>query len=232
MAKRSKLYNSRLECVDAGKEYALAEAVEVLKSMPKPKFDESVEISVRLGIDTRKSDQNVRGAVSLPNGTGKDVTVVVIAANDAAEAAREAGAEHVGFEDLIEKIKGGWVDFDVLIATPAAMAQLRTLGRVLGPRGLMPNPKTGTVTDDTAQAVKQAKGGRVEYRADKGGVTHVLAGKVSFEADKLVENVNSIISELYRAKPPASKGTFLLSCTLSSTMSPGIKLDTHQFARS
>ena len=226
MAKRSKLYRSRLELVDADKAYSLEEAVGILKSMPQAKFDESVEIAVRLGVDTRKSDQNVRGALSLPNGTGKSITVVVIASGDAADAANEAGADHVGFDDLIEKIKGGWVDFDVLIATPAAMAKLRTLGRVLGPRGLMPNPKTGTVTQDTASAVKQAKGGRVEYRADKGGVAHVMAGKVSFDANKIIENVESIITELKRAKPASSKGIYLLSCTLSSTMSPGIKLDT------
>jgi large subunit ribosomal protein L1 len=223
--KRSKLYKSRMAAYDRGLAYSLEDAVSVLKSMPKPKFDESIDVAFKLGIDTRQSDQNVRGAVTLPNGTGKDIKVVVVADGDAAEAAKNAGADEVGSSELIEKIKGGWTDFDVLIATPAAMKDVRTLGRVLGPRGLMPNPKTGTVTDDTAKAVSESKAGRVEFRADKGGATHMPLGKVSFEVSKLVENAETAISAILKARPASTKGNYVLSCTISATMSPGVKID-------
>ena len=223
--KRSKLYKSRLTSFDRAGAYSLEEAVKIIKAMPKPKFDEAIDVAFKLGIDTRQSDQNVRGAVTLPNGTGKDIKVVVVADGDAAEAAKAAGADEVGSAELIEKIKGGWTDFDVLVATPAAMKDVRTLGRVLGPRGLMPNPKTGTVTDDTAAAVKESKAGRVEYRADKGGAAHMPLGKVSFEAGALVENAEAAIGAILKARPASTKGNYLVSCTLSATMSPGIKID-------
>ena len=223
--KRSKLYKARLATYDRSGSYSLEEAVGILQSMPKPKFDETIDVAFKLGIDTRQSDQNVRGAVTLPNGTGKDIKVVVVADGEAAEAAKTAGADEVGSAELIEKIKGGWTDFDVLIATPAAMKDVRTLGRVLGPRGLMPNPKTGTVTDDTATAVNESKAGRVEFRADKGGAAHMPLGKVSFDAGKLVENAESAINAILKARPAATKGNYMLSCTLSATMSPGVRID-------
>jgi len=228
--KRSKLYNARLDKVDVEKAYSFQEAFETLKSLPPVKFDESVDIAFKLGIDTRQPEQNVRGALSLPNGTGKNITVVVIADGNSADEAKEAGADYVGFDDMIAKIKDGWLDFDVLIATPAAMTKVRTLGRVLGPRGLMPNPKTGTVTDDVAAATKASKGGRVEYRADKGGATHVLVGKLSFDADKLKENAEAIVEAILKARPSATKGTYVLSCSVSSTMSPGLKIDLKDLA--
>jgi len=223
--KRSKLYKARIAAYDKTVSYSLQDAVKVLQNMPKPKFDESLDVAFKLGIDTRQSDQNVRGAVTLPNGTGKTVKVVVVAEGEAAEAAKSAGADEVGSAELIEKIKGGWTDFDVLIATPSAMKDVRTLGRVLGPRGLMPNPKTGTVTDDTATAVRESKAGRVEFRADKGGVAHMPLGKVSFDQTKLVENAEAAINAILKARPASAKGIYMLSCTLSATMSPGVKVD-------
>jgi large subunit ribosomal protein L1 len=224
--KRSKLYRSRLEKVDRTKYYSLEEAVEVLKSMPSStKFDETVEVSFRLGIDPKQSDQMVRGAMVLPQGTGKEQRVVVVAEGEFALKAKEAGADEVGYEELIQRMKGGWLDFDVLIATPAAMKEVRTLGRVLGPRGLMPNPKTGTVTEDVASAVKEAKAGRVEYRCDRGGCIHVPAGKLSFSSDRILENLKAVLATILRARPAAAKGVYLKSWTLSSTMSPGIRLD-------
>ena len=224
--KRSKLYRSRLEKVDRTKFYSIEEAVEVLKSMPmSAKFDETVEVSFRLGIDPKQSDQMVRGAMVLPQGTGKTQRVVVVAEGEFALKAKEAGADEVGYEELIQRMKGGWLDFDVLIATPAAMKEVRTLGRVLGPRGLMPNPKTGTVTEDVAAAVKEAKAGRVEYRCDRGGCIHVPCGKISFSSERLLENLKAVLSTILRARPAAAKGLYLKSWTLSSTMSPGIRLD-------
>jgi large subunit ribosomal protein L1 len=199
--------------------------------MSHVKFDETVELAFKLGIDPKQSDQNVRGALPLPKGTGKKVVVAVIAAGENAEAAKSAGAEHVGFEDLIEKIKGGWTDFDTLIATPDTMPKVRPLGRVLGPRGLMPNPKTGTLTDSVAPAVQEAKAGRVEYRNDKGGCVHVPIGKVSFSEEDLKENMNAVVKALLRAKPASAKGVYIQSCTLSSTMSPGIKVDIKEFTK-
>jgi large subunit ribosomal protein L1 len=231
MSKRSKLYKERATSVQENEEKALEAAVETIKAMPQVKFNETVEVAFKLGIDPRKSDQNVRGAVALPNGTGKEVKVAVIAADDAAEAARQAGADFVGYEELLEKIKDGWAEFDSLIATPDAMKDVRPLGRVLGPRGLMPNPKTGTVTNDTAAAVKEAKAGRVEYRADRGACVHVPIGKVSFEKEALIENFNAVVQAILRARPATAKGIYLQSCTICSTMSPGIKLDIRPFAR-
>jgi large subunit ribosomal protein L1 len=207
------------------------EAFEILKEMSHVKFDESVDVAFKLGIDPKKSDQNVRGAIPLPKGTGKKVTVAVVAAGDQAEDAKSAGAEIVGFDDLIEKIKGGWLDFDVLIATPEAMKQVRPLGRVLGPRGLMPNPKTGTVTDAVGDAVKEAKAGRVEFRADRGACVHVAIGKLSFAAEDLKENFDAVINALTKARPATAKGTYFVSCTVSSTMSPGIKISSKETER-
>ena len=201
--------------VEPGKSYSVAEATQLLGKFPKAKFDESVEIAFKMTIDPRKTDQMIRGTVRLPNGSGKEVKVLVFAKDgEAANAAKEAGAEFVGFEEYIEKV-----------TTPEAMTEVRKLGRVLGPRGLMPNPKTGTVTDDTAKAVKEVKAGRVEYKLDKGANIQVLAGKVSFTADQIAENANTIIDEIIKAKPSAAKGRYIENCVLSSTMSPGIPLD-------
>ena len=222
---KSKLYKKQLESIDQEKVYSLNDAFDILKKIPHVKFNESVDLAIKLGIDPRQSDQNVRTAVPLPKGTGKDVKVAVVAADASAEQAKEAGADFVGMEDLIAKLKDGWLDFDILIATPDAMQKVRPLGRVLGPRGLMPNPKTGTVTDDVAAAVLQAKAGRVEVRADKGGCVHTLIGKVSFPVEDLVENCNAVIQALIRAKPATAKGTYIHRCTISSTMGPGIKVD-------
>jgi len=229
--RRSKLYKEQSSKLERQKLYSLRDALEFLKSMPHTKFDETVELAFKLGIDPKQSDQNVRGAVTLPKGTGKTVKVVVIASAEAADAAKAAGADLVGFEDVIEKIKGGWLDFDSLISTPAAMAKVRPLGRVLGPRGLMPNPKTGTVTDNVAEAVKEAKAGRVEYRADRGACAHVPAGKLSFSAEDLEENCRVIIQTILSARPAVSKGTYLISCSLCSTMSPAIKVSTKEFTK-
>jgi large subunit ribosomal protein L1 len=222
---RSKLYRARLSSVDRQSRYALPEAVKLLKGMPTPKFDETVEIAFRLGIDPRQSDQVVRGAIVLPKGTGKRVRVAVVAEGEAAQKARDAGADVVGYEDLLERIKGGWLEFDVLIATPDAMKVVRTLGRMLGPRGLMPNPKTGTVTDDTGAAVQDSKGGRVEYRCDRAGCVHMPIGKLSFASEDLVLNAEAAIQAVLRARPATAKGTYVLSGTICATMSPGIRLD-------
>lgn len=232
MAKRSKLYRSQLKTVDRSVLYSIEESLQLLKNMPHVKFDQTVDLACRLGVDPRQSDQVVRGAIPLPHGTGNTVRVVVVAEGDAAEAARNAGADEVGLDDVIERIKGGWLDFDTLIATPAAMVKVRMLGRQLGPRGLMPNPKTGTVTEDTGRAVAEAKAGRVEFRADKTACCHVPVGKLSFSVEALRENIAVVMDALHRAKPAAAKGTYLVSCTVSATMSPGVKVDTRQFARS
>lgn len=231
MRKRSKIYKLREKKVDRNKKYSLEDGISVLQSMPKMKFDETINLAIKLGVDPKQSDQNVRGAVALPKGTGKKIRVAVIADSQVAEKAKQAGADFAGMEDLIGKIKEGWMDFDVLIATPAAMQQVRTLGKVLGPKGLMPNPKTGTVTDQVDIAVKEAKAGRVEYRVDKGACVHVIAGKLSFKKEDLVENCNTIIHAIIRAKPASSKGIFFQSCTLSLTMSPGVKIDVGQLAQ-
>lgn len=225
MKHRSKLYRSRCENLDRSKSYLFEEGVKLLKSMPTAKFDETVEMAFVLGIDPRQSDQIVRGAVVLPRGTGKTQKVVVVADGDAAAAAQAAGADEVGYQELLQKIKGGWLDFDILIATPAAMKEVRTLGRVLGPRGLMPNPKTGTVTDDTATAVKEAKTGRVEYRCDKAGCVMMPVGKLSFDAEALLENMDTAFRTILKARPAAVKGQYMRAATLCSTMGPGIPLD-------
>lgn len=227
MRKRSKLYRGQAEKFESTRFYGVEEALETLKSMPGPKFDQTVEVAFKLGIDPRQSDQNVRGAVPLPKGTGKKIRIAVIAAGDAAKEAEAAGAETVGMEDVIAKIKDGWLEFDVLIATPAAMSQVRPLGRFLGPRGLMPNPKTGTVTDQVGAAVAEARAGRAEFRADRGACVHVAIGKLSFAGADLAENLNAVVHALLRARPAAAKGTYIRSCTVSATMSPGVKIDTN-----
>jgi large subunit ribosomal protein L1 len=201
-----------------------AEALAFLKSAAKAKFDESVELGVRLGVDPTKSDQTVRGTVSLPHGTGKTVRVVVFATGPAADAAKQAGADVVGFEDLVEKVKGGWTDFDVAIATPDAMKEVRKLGKVLGPRGLMPNPKTGTVAADTAAAVKESKAGRVEFRMDRHGNVNVAFGKVSFSVEALAANMEAVLAAIRAERPPAAKGEFVRGCTVSTTMGVGVKV--------
>lgn len=225
MSKRNKMYREQLAIIDRQSRYTLDDALQKLKGMPDRNFDETVELALKLGIDPRQSDQVVRGAVALPQGTGKTIRVAVVASGDAAQAAQEAGADEVGFEELIDKIKGGWMEFDSLIATPAAMQNLRPLGRILGPRGLMPNPKTGTLTEDTAEAVKAAKAGRVEYRADRGGCIHTPVGKKSFEAAALRENIMTVIQAVQSAKPDGLKGSYFLSATVSLTMSPGVRVD-------
>jgi large subunit ribosomal protein L1 len=231
MAKKpSKRYTKALEQVDAGKLYPLKAAVETLGKFPKAKFTESVDLAFKLGVDPKQSDQMVRGTVPLPHGSGKVVRVLVFARpGSAADAARAAGAEYVGFDDLIKKCNEGWTDFDVAIATPDAMSEVRKLGKALGPRGLMPNPKTGTVTDDTAKAVKEVKAGRVEFKVDKGGNIHVPVGKINFAAAQIEENARAVIEAVSKSKPASAKGTFILSCTLSATMSPPVRVDVREF---
>lgn len=207
-----------------------SEAIDLVRGLAPAKFDETVEVSVRLGVDPRKADQIVRGTVALPSGTGKDVRVAVFAAGEQAAEAREAGANHVGADDLVAEVEGGMLDFDVAIATPDLMPQVGKLGRVLGPRGLMPNPKTGTVTTDVGRAVGEFKGGRVEYRTDRYGNVHVPVGKVSFDREKLSANVVAVVDELKRAKPASAKGRYLRRITLSSTMGPGVKVDPARLA--
>ena len=221
MAKHSKKYQDALKQAPQTA-VSLEEAVAFIKAHPGAKFDETVDVGFRLGADPTKSDQAVRGVVHLPHGTGKHVRVVVFAAGDMADAAKAAGADAVGLDDLIEKVKGGWVDFDVAIATTDAMKQVRTVARVLGPRGLMPNPKTGTVTDDVATAVKAAQAGKVDFRMDRTGNVCVPAGKLSFEADKLVDNIRAIIDAVEHERPAAAKGIFIRSCTISPTMGVGV----------
>lgn len=223
--KRSKRYETALKAVDRTKDYLFADAVALLKTLPAPKFDQTVTLSIRLGVDPKQSDQMVRGTCPLPHGSGKHVRVLVFATGQAATAAREAGAEHVGFEDMIKKCNEGFQDFDVAVATPAAMAEVRKLGKVLGPRGLMPNPKTGTVTDDTAKAVKEVKAGRVEFKLDKNGNIAVPVGKFSFDASAIQENGATVIEAVSKARPPGAKGRFLRSITLSATMLPGVPVD-------
>ena len=230
-SKRSKRYRAAAEKVDAKKAYSLSEAVQLLKGLPAPKFDQTVTLSFRLGVDPKQSDQMVRGTTPLPHGSGKSVRVLVFAEGNAATAARDAGAEFVGYKDMIEKCNTGFQDFDVAIATPAAMAEVRKLGKVLGPRGLMPNPKTGTVTDDTAKAVREVKAGRVEFKLDKNGNIAVPVGKFSFAPDALVENGRTVIEAVVKARPATAKGVFVENVTLSATMSPGLKVDTSSFVK-
>jgi len=222
----SKRYKKALELIEQDRKYALKDAVEILAKFPKTKFDETVEVAFRLGVDPRQSDQMVRGTVPLPNGSGKEVKVVVFAKDGpAADAATAAGADFVGFDDMIKKCQEGWTGFDVAVATPEAMVEVRKLGRVLGPRGLMPNPKTGTVTDDTATAVKAVKAGRVEFKVDKTSNLAVVAGKRSFNAEQLEENIRTIFDAVAKAKPDSSKGAYVRSATLTASMSPAIAVD-------
>jgi len=225
-SKRVKQINS---LVDRTRAYELKTALDLVKKTATAKFDESVDVAVNLGIDSKKSDQVVRGSVVLPRGTGKTVRVAVFAQGANAEKAKNAGADIVGFDDLAEKVKGGFMDFDVVIATPDAMKVVGPLGQVLGPRGLMPNPKVGTVTFDLAAAVKDAKGGKIEYRVEKAGIVHARIGKVSFNEDALSENAAALINALVRQKPSTAKGTYLRSISVSSTMGPGIKIDPAQY---
>lgn len=210
--------------VEPGKDYALEEAISLFQKFPKPKFDETITISMKMGVDPRQSDQMIRGTCPLPHGSGKEVRVLVFAQGEAAAAAEKAGAEHVGYEELLKKVQDGFLDFDVAIATPAAMAEVRKLGRVLGPRGLMPNPKTGTVTDDTAAAVQAVKAGRVDFKLDKNGNIAVPVGKMSFEESQLVDNAQAVVDAVQRAKPPSARGRYIQSATLAGTMSPGLSL--------
>ena len=226
MSKLTKNQKIALSKIEAGKSYTLAEAAELVKEITYTKFDASFDIDVRLGVDPRKADQMVRGVVSLPNGTGKEVRVLVLCSPDAEAAAKEAGADYVGLDEYIEKIKGGWTDVDVIITQPAIMGKICALGRILGPRGLMPNPKSGTVTMDVAKAVKEVKQGKIDFKVDKNGIVHASIGKVSFSADKMVENAKEFINTLIKLKPATAKGTYRKSIYLSSTMSPGIKVDT------
>jgi len=223
--KHGKKYTNALAQVDREEAISVVEAVDKVKNLATAKFDETVELAIRLGVDPRKAEQIVRGTISLPAGTGKTNRVVVFAAGEAAQAARDAGADEVGAEDLVAKVAGGFLDFDIAIATPDLMGQVGGLGRVLGPRGLMPNPKTGTVTMDVAKAVAEFKGGRVEYRTDKIGNVQLRVGKVSFSRDDLVRNVQAVIDEIVRVKPSSAKGRYVLSATVSSTMGPGVKID-------
>src|ERR1700728_1594842 len=223
--KHGKNYKNALAKVDREELLTIPEALEKVKTLSTAKFDETVELAIRLGVDPRRAEQIVRGTLSLPAGTGKTNRVAVFAAGEAAQAARDAGADEVGAEDLVAKVAGGFLDFDVAIATPDLMGQVGGLGRVLGPRGLMPNPKTGTVTTDVAKAVSEFKGGRVEYRTDKIGNVHIRVGKVSFTRDQLVANIRAVLDELQRAKPASAKGRYFLSSTLSTTMGPGVHID-------
>jgi large subunit ribosomal protein L1 len=230
MAKLTKRQKAINEKVEPGKLYGFAEAVDLLKSLPKSKFEESVDISVNLGIDPRKSDQNVRGACVLPNGTGKTVRVAVFAQGDNATKATDAGADVVGFEDLADQIKGGDLNFDVVIATPDAMRVVGQLGQILGPRGLMPNPKVGTVTPDVETAVKNAKAGQVRFRADKGGIVHCSIGKINFDATALQGNLEALLTDLQKAKPASAKGVYLKKISVSTTHGPGLAIEQSSLA--
>jgi large subunit ribosomal protein L1 len=231
MKKHGKKYRAAAEKVDLTRKYNLDEAVKALKEISFAKFDETVELTIWLGVDPRKADQLVRGTLVLPHGLGKTKTVVVIAQGEKLKEAEEAGADFVGGEDLVTKIKGGWLDFDAVIATPDMMRFVGSLGKVLGPRGLMPNPKTGTVTPDVKTAVRETKAGKVEYRVDKTGVIHTGVGKISFDENKLVENARAVIDAVTKAKPSTAKGKYMKKVNLASTMSPGLLLDEAVFAR-
>lgn len=228
---RSKRYRAALELVDSKRKYTLADAIKTLKTLPATKFDQTVTLSLKLGVDPKQSDQMVRGTCPLPHGSGKNVRVLVFATGMAADAAREAGAEFVGYEDLIKKVTSGFSDFDVAVATPAAMAEVKKLGKVLGPRGLMPNPKTGTVTDDTAKAIREVKAGRVEFKLDKNANIAVPVGKFSFNEEALAENGSAVIDAIIKARPATAKGAFVEAITLTATMSPGLPVDPAPFLK-
>ena len=229
MKKRSKKYLEALSKVEKGKAYTKEEAVKLVKETSFSKFDGSVECAMRLNLDTKKADQQLRGAIVLPNGTGKNVKVLVIAKGAAADAARDAGADYVGDNDLLAKIEKGWFDFDTLIATPDMMPALGKLGKILGPKGLMPNPKTGTVTMDIAKAVEEVKAGRVEYRTDSYGNVHAAIGKVSFDDKALIENLNAFVSQIVKVKPSTVKGDYIKNVTLAATMGPSVKISLNSF---
>ena len=230
MSKRGKKYVESIKKVDRQKRYSdIVEAMQIVKDMTTTKFDASVDVAVRLGVDPRHADQMVRGAVVLPHGLGKTVRVVVFASGEKEKEAREAGADFVGADDLVQKISEGWFEFDKVIATPDMMGKVGRLGRVLGPRGLMPNPKVGTVTTDVARAIQETKAGRVEFRVERAGIIHAPIGRASFDADKLADNFNALLEVLVKLKPATTKGTYVKSVTVSSTMSPGVKIDPTKF---
>lgn len=226
MAKLTRKQKEAASKIDKNKQYSLKEAAALLKEVAYAKFDESVDIAVRLGVDPRRANQMVRGVVTLPHGTGKDVRVLALVTPDKEAEAKAAGADHVGLDEYLQKIKDGWTDVDVIITMPAVMGKLGPLGRILGPRGLMPNPKTGTVTMDVAKAVQEVKSGKIDFKVDKTGIVHAGIGKISFDADKIADNAQEIIQTLIKLKPTAAKGTYIKSIHLSSTMGPGIALDT------
>lgn len=225
MAKLSKKRKAALEKVDPDKLYALGDAMSLVKEVNCTKFDSSVDLHIRLGVDPRKADQAIRGTVTLPNGTGKSKTVLVLCNPDKEEEAKAAGADHVGLDEYIKKIQGGWTDIDVVVAQPSVMAQVGRVGRILGPRGLMPNPKTGTVTQNIGAAVQDVKGGKIAFRVDKYGIIHSSVGRVSFTAEKLAENANELLSTINKMKPSSAKGIYMKSVSVASTMSPGVKID-------
>lgn len=227
ISKRTKVFKEKF---DKNKEYSLTDAIKSLKEVSAVKFDETLDCAIRLGVDPRHADQMVRGTVSLPNGTGKEVRVLVIAKGAKADEAKEAGADHAGFEDYLEKIKGGWTDIDVVIATPDSMGDLGKLGRVLGPKGLMPNPKSGTVTNDVAQAVKEVKAGKIEFRVEKAGIVHASLGKLSFTEQQLEENARAFIQTIIKMRPASAKGQYVRSFFLTSTMGPGLKISRDETA--
>lgn len=224
MPKHGKRYTEALKMVDNTKMYEPSEAFNLIKTMPKAKFDESIEVAIRLGVDPRHADQQIRGAVVLPYGTGRTVRVAVFAKGEKAKEAQEAGADKVGAEDLVDEVQKGWMEFDVAVATPDMMGAVGKLGKILGPKGLMPNPKTGTVTFEVAKAVKEIKAGKIEYRVDKTGIVHVPIGKVSFDLNKLLGNFRTLLDVIVKAKPATAKGTYLKSIVVSTTMGPGVKI--------
>ncbi len=230
MANRSKRMKEVDQLVDRNKAYNLKDALEILKKCPAPKFDQSVNVALKIGVDPKKSDQQVRGTVSLPHGTGQKVTLVVIAKGDKAKEAIEAGADYAGADELLEKIKGGWTDFSALIATPDMMRELGKLGKVLGPRGLMPTPKAGTVTADVAKAVREVKAGKIEFKVDKTGNVNSAVGKISFQSESLLENLSVLLNAISRSKPASAKGAFFRGLYLSTTMGPGLKIDLQSIA--
>ena len=228
--KHGKAYRAALGKIDRTREYEIGEAVQILKEGVQAKFDQSVELAVNLGVDPRHADQMVRGTVSLPHGTGKSIRILVFAKGEQVMEAQEAGADYVGAEDLIEKIKGGWLEFDAVVAAPEMMREVGKLGSILGPRKLMPSPKAGTVTNEIAKTVNELKAGKIEFRVDRFGIIHAAIGKLSFSAGQLVDNLSTLIEAILRSRPAAVKGTYLKKLTLSATMSPGIKLDKSNFA--